>query len=212
MTRRLERAFFARPATEVAVDLIGCTLVVDAGTADEVRAVIVEVEAYLGLLDPASHAFRGPTPRAAIMFGPPGHLYVYLSYGVHHCANLVTQPQGDAGAVLLRSAMVVEGEAVIRARRGATQRGRALPAADLLRGPGNLCRGLGLGLADNGVDVCNAGRLRVMPRSSAPLPLATGPRIGISVAREAAYRHWWDGHPAVSRAERRRKPPAAAKK
>lgn len=182
----------------MALDLIGCTLVVDAGTADEVRAVIVEVEAYLGLQDPASHAFRGPTPRAAIMFGPPGHLYVYLSYGVHRCANLVTQPQGDAGAVLLRSAMVVEGEAMVRERRAATPRGRALRTADLLRGPGNLCSGLGLVLEDNGIDVCNGGRLSVMPRSDVP-PLATGPRIGISVAREAAHRHWWDGHPAVSR-------------
>ena len=206
MARRLGRAFFARPATEVAVDLIGCTLVVDAGTADEVRAVIVEVEAYLGLQDPASHAFRGPTPRAAIMFGPPGHLYVYLSYGVHHCANVVTQLQGDAGAVLLRSAMVLEGEAVVRARRAATPRGRALLAADLLRGPGNLCRGLGLALGDNGVDVCRPGRLWLVPRCEVP-PLAAGPRIGIGVAREAAHRHWWDGHPAVSGTERGRKPP-----
>jgi DNA-3-methyladenine glycosylase len=201
LTRRLGRAFFARPATEVAVDLIGCTLVVDAGTVDEVRAVIVEVEAYLGLQDPASHAFRGPTPRAAIMFGPPGHLYVYLSYGLHQCANLVTQPPGDAGAVLLRSAAVIKGEAVVRARRAAPPRGRVPGTADLLRGPGNLCRGLGLLLADNGADVCNAGRLWVMPRSQVP-PLATGPRIGISVAREAAQRHWWGGHPAVSRAKK----------
>jgi DNA-3-methyladenine glycosylase len=199
LTRRLGRAFFARPASEVAAGLIGCTLVVDAGTADKVRAVIVEVEAYLGLQDPASHAFRGPTPRAAIMFGEPGHLYVYLSYGVHHCANLVTQPRGDAGAVLLRSAMVIEGEVVVRTRRAAASRGRVLGSADLLRGPGNLCSGLGLQLADNGLDICHPGRLWVMPRSDVP-PLATGPRIGITVAREAAHRYWWDGHSAVSRA------------
>jgi DNA-3-methyladenine glycosylase len=201
LTRRLGRAFFAGPATEVAAGLIGCTLLVDAGTADEVRAVIVEVEAYLGLQDPASHAFRGPTPRAKIMFGPPGHLYVYLSYGMHHCANLVTHAPGEAGAVLLRSAMVIEGEAVVRGRREATPRARALATSELLRGPGNLCRGLGLRLADNGTDACRAGRLRVLPRRAVP-PMATGPRIGISVAREAAHRHWWEGHPAVSRTKK----------
>ena len=86
---------------------------------------MVEVEAYLGLEDPASHAHRGPTPRAAIMFGPPGHLYVYLSYGMHFCANVVCEPEGRAGAVLLRAAAVERGEQTVRARRGGAPTGAA---------------------------------------------------------------------------------------
>ena len=93
--RVLPREFFARPTTRVAADLVGTRLLCDAGTDREVEALVVEVEAYLGLEDPASHAHRGPTPRAAIMFGPPGHLYVYLSYGMHFCANVVCEPEGE---------------------------------------------------------------------------------------------------------------------
>ncbi|MGA9114467.1 MAG: DNA-3-methyladenine glycosylase, partial [Candidatus Dormiibacterota bacterium] len=107
--RTLPREFFARPTAEVAADLVGARLLCDAGTDREVEALVVEVEAYLGLEDPASHAHRGPTPRAAIMFGPPGHLYVYLSYGMHFCANVVCEPEGRAGAVLLRAAAVERG-------------------------------------------------------------------------------------------------------
>lgn len=192
----LDREWFARPTVTVARELIGCVLVADAGSDSEVRARIVEVEAYLGTGDPASHAFRGPTPRARIMFGPAGHLYVYLSYGVHHCANLVTEPDGTAGAVLLRGATVDTGEPVVRRRRGA-----AVAAEALLRGPGNLCRGLGLALPDNGTDVCSGrGRLKVLPAADRP-SLSQGVRIGISAAAEASLRFAWRGHPAVSRPE-----------
>src|SRR5437899_332584 len=145
------------------------------------------MEAYLGLDDPASHAHRGPTPRAAIMFGLPGHLYVYFSYGVHHCANLVTEPAGTAGAVLLRAAEVVEGEETVRRRRVARRdrAGSAGPAAAaLLSGPGNLCRGLGLALPDNGLDACSAGgRLRVLEADVRP-EVDRLPRVGISRAAE----------------------------
>jgi DNA-3-methyladenine glycosylase len=177
----------------VARELIACTLVVDGGTREEVRARIVEVEAYLGTSDPASHAFRGPTRRAAIMFGPAGRLYVYLSYGVHHCANLVTEPNGTAGAVLLRGAAVVSGEAVVRRRRGA-----AVAEDALLRGPGNLCRGLGLALADNAADACAGARLALLPATEDPL-LSQGRRVGISAAADAPLRFAWRNHPAVSR-------------
>ena len=193
----LERAWFARPTIAVARDLVGCMLVVDAGTDSEVRAVIVEVEAYLGTSDPASHAYRGPTPRAAIMFGPAGHLYVYLSYGVHYCVNVVTEGDGTAGAVLLRGASVVAGEQLVRHRRGTV--GATGPAAALLRGPGNLCQGLGITLADNGTDVTAAGaRVEVLPAAHRP-PLSRGRRVGISVAAEEQLRFAWRGHPAVSR-------------
>ena len=193
----LERAWFARPTVTVAHDLVGCTLIVDGGTADEVRAVLVEVEAYLGMSDPASHAYRGPTPRAAIMFGPAGHLYVYLSYGVHCCANLVTEADGTAGAVLLRAASVIEGEHLVRRRRGTV--GAGGPSAALLRGPGNLCKGLGIALADNGTDVTEAGaRIAVIATTQRP-PLSSGRRVGISVAADERLRFAWRGHPAVSR-------------
>ena len=193
----LEPAWFGRPTIEVARGLVGCTLVVDAGTDSEVRAVIVEVEAYLGTSDPASHAYRGPTPRAAIMFGPPGRLYVYLSYGVHCCANVVTEADGTAGAVLLRAASVTAGEQLVRHRRGTV--GATGTAAALLRGPGNLCQGLGIALADNGTDVTAAdARVVVLPAAQRP-PLSRGRRVGISVAAEERLRFAWRGNPAVSR-------------
>ncbi len=173
-----ERRFFARDTTVVARDLIGAYLVVD-GT---LRAQIIETEAYLGVTDAASHAGRGPTPRSAIMFGPAGHLYVYLSYGIHHCANIVTEADGTAGAVLLRAAHVVDGVAV-----------------HSLCGPGNLCRGLGITLADKGMDLCSdASRVRVERRTNDP-PVIAGPRIGISRNIDAPLRFVWDGHPGLSR-------------
>ena len=195
--KALRRGFFAGPAVEVATALVGSRLLCDAGTAQEVRAVVVEVEAYLGVEDPASHAHRGPTPRAAIMFGSPGHLYVYLSYGMHFCANVVCEPAGVAGAVLLRAAAVEVGEEVVRARRAG---GRRRPAfANLLTGPGNLGAGLGLTLADNGLDLCEPGsRLRILERE-AEVPLAVAPRVGITRAADRPLRFAWAGHPAVSR-------------
>lgn len=173
---------------------MGALIVTGAGTAAEVRARIVEVEAYRGSDDPASHAFRGPTPRASIMFGEAGHLYVYLSYGMHHCANVVCAPGGTASAVLLRAAIVEHGEDTVRARRG------HLPPHDrLLSGPGNLCKGLGLAVADNGADLCSAGSIHLEARA-AGAPLQSGPRVGISRATDLPLRFWWAGHPAVSAA------------
>lgn len=172
-------------------------LVVDGGTDAQVRAVLVEVEAYLGMSDPASHAFRGPTPRAAIMFGPAGHLYVYLSYGVHYCANVVTEAGGTAGAVLLRAASVIEGEELVRRRRGTV--GATGPPAALLRGPGNLCQGLGIAIADNGTDVTSADARVAVNAAELRPPLSRGPRVGISVAAAERLRFAWRGHPAVSR-------------
>ncbi len=176
----------------VARDLVGASLIADPGSPDEVRARIVEVEAYLGEDDPASHAHRGPTPRSSIMFGPPGHLYVYLSYGVHHCANVVCGADGTAAAVLLRAAAVDSGAAVVQARR-------ATPAVDdrLLSGPGNLCRGLAITAADNGLDLCSGGRIRLEQSPDVPV-LSVGPRVGISRGADLPLRFWWTGHPAVS--------------
>jgi DNA-3-methyladenine glycosylase len=206
----LDRDFFGRPTVQVARSLLGCRLVADRGTPSEVVATLVEVEAYLGTDDPASHAYRGPTPRAGIMFGAPGHLYVYLSYGVHHCANLVTESHGVAGAVLLRAAEVEVGEATVRERRAsyprpaAAARGgslaRVIPVHELLRGPGNLCRGLDVDRGDNGLDVCSAtSRFEVWePVRPGRVAVERGPRVGISAATERPLRFAVRGHPAVS--------------
>jgi DNA-3-methyladenine glycosylase len=188
------RAWYARPTIEVARDLVGCALIVDAGTPDAVVARIVETEAYLGVDDPASHAYRGPTQRSAIMFGAPAHLYVYLSYGMHHCVNVVTEAAGIAGAVLLRAAAVEEGAATVAGRRA-----QGVPIAGLLRGPGNLCRGLEITRADNGVDLLGPGsRVRIEQRPDHPRVLVSR-RVGIRHAADRPLRFSWLDDPAVSR-------------
>jgi DNA-3-methyladenine glycosylase len=177
----------------VARDLVGCTISVDSGSPDAVVARIVETEAYLGLTDPASHAFHGPTPRCAVMFGPPAHLYVYFTYGMHHCANVVTEVDGVAGAVLLRAAAVHAGGDIVAARRGEN-----IAIAALLRGPGNLCRGLGISRADNGVDLLDPGsRARIQQRIEEP-PIAVTTRVGVRLGADQLLRFTWRGDPAVS--------------
>lgn len=177
----------------MARDLVGCKLVVDAGGPDAVVARIVETEAYLGLADPASHAFRGPTQRSAVMFGPPAHLYVYLTYGMHHCSNVVTERDGVAGAVLLRAAAVEKGFATVASRRGP-----GIAAAAMLRGPGNLCRGLGITRAEDGIDLLDpASRVHIEGRVDRP-PITVGTRVGVRLAAERLLRFTWRGDPAVS--------------
>jgi DNA-3-methyladenine glycosylase len=176
MAMDFSQAFFARPVLEVAHDLIGAELVV--GGCARVR--IVEVEAYGGEDDPASHAGRGPTPRSSIMFGPAGYAYVYLIYGMHHCLNLVTGATGEAGAVLLRAAEPLAG---VAARRG-------LPHEQVCAGPGRLCRALGIDRSWNGLavarDLPGAGRLRLAAGRPATR-IERSPRIGL---RRAARRRW----------------------
>ena len=193
---RLSRAFFAGETVAVARALIGARLIIDGG---EIVAQIVETEAYLGDRDEASHAFRGPTPRSQVMFEAPGHLYVYFAYGMHHCANVVTEPAGSAAAVLLRAAVVEVGEELVRQRRGVNG---ALPVTHLLRGPGNLCRGLGLNLQDNGLDLCaELPRLQILGGDKPPIEVSS--RIGISRNTEALLRFGWVRHPSVSVPRRR---------
>lgn len=157
----------------------------------DVRLRITEVEAYLGLDDPASHAFRGPRGRAATMFGPPGHLYVYLSYGVHLAANIVCSPAGEASALLLRAGQVLDGEGLARERRGRP----GLPAARLASGPGNLGRVLGLSLADDGAAL---GDEFVLTPARGPVEVVCGPRVGISQAADWPLRFWIPGDETVS--------------
>ena len=163
----LPREFFARPAPEVAPGLLGCVLW--RGSADGPVAVqIVEVEAYAGASDPASHAFRGRTARNAVMFGPPGHSYVYFTYGMHFCVNLVCQPAGDASAVLLRAGRVIEGAELAAARRWGA---RVAPAA-ARAGQGRAGQGqAGQGPAGQG----RAGQAAVRPGAARDIDLARGP-------------------------------------
>ncbi len=181
---------FGRPATEVAPDLLGATL---HGRGVSVR--LTEVEAYLGEGDPGSHARNGPTPRSRIMFGEPGRLYVYFSYGMHVCANIVCSPDGVASAVLLRAGEIVDGVETARMRRATARKD-----VDLARGPARLCTALGIMLADDGAVLGGAG-LRLDPAPHPPVEVATGPRTGVSGAGGGArfpWRFWLPGEPTVS--------------
>jgi DNA-3-methyladenine glycosylase len=190
----LPRAFFDRPALDVAPELLGCVLRHDSPQGP-VAAVIVEVEAYAGRVDPASHAYRGPTARNAVMFGPPGYAYVYFTYGMHYCVNLVCEPEGEAEAVLLRAGRIIEGTELAVARR----RGER----DLARGPARLCQALGIDKALDGADVCAADSpLRAVTVPGwVPAPasaISAGPRVGISRAADWPWRFWLTGEPSVS--------------
>lgn len=160
-------------------------------------ARIVEVEAYGGPAsgpwpDAAAHSYRGPRPRNAVMFGPPGRLYTYRSHGIHVCANVSCGPDGTAAAVLLRAAVIESDNAAAQARRGP-----AVAARSLARGPGNLCAALGITMADNGVDLFDAGSPVTLSAGQAH-PADVGPRVGVSQAADRAWRFWIPGCPEVS--------------
>jgi DNA-3-methyladenine glycosylase len=173
---------------------LGAVIVTEVGGA-RVAVRLTEVEAYEGLDDPASHAFRGPTPRTAVMFGPPGHLYTYFTYGMHWCANVVCGADGTAAAVLLRAGEVVAGVDAARRRRPAARRD-----ADLARGPARLAACLGLTAEHNGVDLLDpAAMVRIESMGSRrPRGIETGPRVGISVAVDRPWRFWLTAEPTVS--------------
>jgi DNA-3-methyladenine glycosylase len=174
------------PVWQVAPTLLGAMICRGA-----VRVRLVEVEAYDGAGDPASHAYRGRTARNAVMFGPPGHLYVYLSYGLHHACNVACGPPGVASGVLLRAGEVVHGKAVAQARRG-----RAGPR-DLARGPGRLAQALGIDGALNGTSLFGGGEVSLVP-GTAPAQIESGPRVGVSAAADRPWRYWISGDPYVS--------------
>jgi DNA-3-methyladenine glycosylase len=189
--RGVPRRFFARPPAEVAPDLLNKLLVGPYGSGR-----VVEVEAYDGADDPASHAYRGRTARNAVMFGPPGYLYVYFSYGVHWCANVVCRTDGTAGAVLLRALAPVAGLEAMRAARPAARRDR-----DLCSGPGKLCQALGIDRSHNGVDLLAPGaavRL-VDDRVALPTEPVVTTRVGVSVAADVPWRWYVPGDENVSR-------------
>jgi DNA-3-methyladenine glycosylase len=170
---------------DVAPRLLGATL-----RHGDVAVRLTEVEAYDGPDDPGSHAYRGPTRRNAVMFGPPGRLYVYFTYGMHHCANVVVGPADRPSAVLLRAGEVVTGVERARERRRSSDR-------DLARGPARLCQALGIDLSHDGTDLARGD----LTLTLAPGPVAdvsTGPRVGLRHAAERPWRFWLTGEPTVS--------------
>lgn len=186
----LPRRFFARPTVRVARDLLGHLLVHETPQGRLVGRV-VEVEAYRGPSDPASHAYRR-TPRSQIMWGRPGTAYVYFTYGNHYCMNVVTEPLGKAGAVLLRAVEPVLGTEIMRKNRG---RGEDRTLAS---GPGRLTQAFGVGRAENGVDLSRPPLYLAAGRPTR-VRVSSGPRIGIRVATERRWRFFIAGHPSVSR-------------
>ena len=203
----ISRDFFARHAVEVAPDLLGCVL--EHQTAEGLVAVeLTEVEAYEGQSDPASHAYRGKTRRNAVMFGPPGHAYVYFTYGMHYCVNMVCLgEEGSASAVLLRAGAVIAGEDLARARRTRFKPDNSpadrirLASRDLARGPARLCQALAIDRSLDGADVCTADsplRVRAGGNPARSAKIMTGPRVGVSSAAEVPWRFWYGGEPTVS--------------
>ena len=183
----------AGAAADVAPTLLGCWLVSDRPDG-QVAVRLTEVEAYSGEgMDPAAHSHRGRTPRAAIMFGPPGRLYVYFSYGVHWCANVVVAPEGTGSAVLLRAGDVLVGEDVARSRRPA-----ARTARELARGPARLTQALAIGPDDRGTDLLDEGSTVRLHLGRPPGQVASGPRVGITRATELPWRYWDPSAPSVS--------------
>ncbi|HQR79797.1 MAG TPA: DNA-3-methyladenine glycosylase [Actinomycetota bacterium] len=176
-------AALAGPAEEVAPLLLNATI-----RDSEVAIRIVEVEAYAGHRDPASHAYRGPSARNEVMFGPPGFAYVYLSYGMHWCLNVVCHPPGIGGGILLRAGEVISGIDEARQRRGGRR--------DLARGPGRLGQALAVTIADRGCDL-RTGRLRLEP-AVAGADVTRGPRVGVSRAADRHWRFWIADDPFVS--------------
>jgi DNA-3-methyladenine glycosylase len=182
---RLRKSFFARSVHEVAPDLIGATFLVNG-----VGGIIVEVEAY-DQTDPAAHSFRGPTPRNAVMFGPPGYTYVYLSYGLNWCVNFVCQAAGSAAGVLLRAIEPTHGLAAMRQRRGVTD------AKALCSGPGKLCEALAITKALGELPI-DRSPIALHARSGGA-EIATGVRIGLTKAVDLPWRYELKGSKYLSK-------------
>jgi DNA-3-methyladenine glycosylase len=191
----LGAAWFDRPAADLAIELLGSRIVHDASDGC-VGGQIVEVEAYRGPEDLAAHSSRGQTPRNSVMFGLPGHLYVYLIYGLHHCLNIVAGPGMKPEAVLIRALALEEGIELALRRRGSAVADRRLAS-----GPGNVGRALGVDRSLNGINLLD-GPVRVEPRSGRPPEISSGPRVGVDYAGDWAarpMRFWITDDPHVSR-------------
>ena len=191
MKRKLNRKFYDRPTLKVAEELLGKYLVVKKG-GHLLSGKIVETEAYDGFKDPASHAHRGMTPRNQTMFGPPGYAYVHLTYGMHHCLNLVTQKEGYPAAVLIRALEPAEGIELMKRRRGRRK------LRDLTSGPAKLCQALGVDRRLNGADLLS-DVIFVEDRGEAPRRIIRSGRIGVNEGTEKKWRFYLDSSEFVSR-------------
>lgn len=193
----LPREFFDRPVLEVAPELLGCTLarLTDDGP---IELRLTEVEAYAGEFDPGSHAYRGRTARNDVMFGPPGYAYVYFTYGMWHCLNVVCGPEGRASGILLRAGEIRVGADLARKRRFSARHDK-----ELAKGPARLATALNVGRALNGADLCTGGDapLSLLPGTPpAPDQVRNGPRTGVGGAgAHHPWRFWIEGDPTVSR-------------
>ncbi|HST50176.1 DNA-3-methyladenine glycosylase [Jatrophihabitans sp.] len=192
----IDRELLSRPALQVAPVLLGATVTSSLGGA-EVAVRVTEVEAYEGTLDPASHAFRGPTRRNAVMFGEAGRLYCYFIYGMHWCANITCALPGTAAAVLLRAAEIVDGEPVAQARTLASTTSSIRPAK-LASGPARLARVMGLTGEHTGLDLLDPGSPVRLTELGLPADYRTGPRVGVAAAAEHPWRFWLPDEPSVS--------------
>ena len=204
-SRLFTRDELALDPVDLARLLLGAVLE-STGPDGTVAVRLVEVEAYRGFDDPASHSYRGRTPRNAVMWGPAGHLYVYFVYGMHFCANVVGTVDGQPGGVLLRAGEVVSGRDLAKARRPA-----ARGSGELAKGPAILTSVLGIDLAQNDLDLTEPkSPVRLLSGERVPASaVRTGPRVGVATAMETPWRFWIDGSPAVSayrRGGRRRGP------
>ncbi|GAA1368000.1 DNA-3-methyladenine glycosylase [Streptomyces beijiangensis] len=192
----LPRQFFDRPVLEVAPDLLGRILVRNAPEG-QMELRLTEVEAYAGGADPGSHAYRGPTPRNEVMFGPPGHAYVYFTYGMWHCLNLVCGPEGSASGVLLRAGEIRVGADLARKRRISARHDR-----ELAKGPARLATALDVDRTLNGTDVCAGPQSPLSLLSGTPPrpdQVRSGPRTGVGgEGATQPWRFWIDNDPTVS--------------
>jgi len=186
----LPRSFYNRKTDVVAKELIGKVLCHDTKEG-RTAGIIVETEAYFGSNDPASHAARKKTPRNVVMFGPPGHAYVYFCYGVHFLFNVVTEKEGVAGAVLIRALEPLEGEALMKKRR------RTTTLHLVTNGPGKLTEALKIGAYQNKKDLSD-GSLFVLDAKIKPTKIKRSGRIGISNGKDMPHRYYWAGNPHVS--------------
>jgi DNA-3-methyladenine glycosylase len=205
--------FYSRDTATVARDLLGCVIVSTAG-GETTSGRIVETEAYLGADDAGSHAAtRGVTKRNSVMYGAPGRAYVYFTYGNHHMLNFVTEPEGVAGAVLIRALEPMEGIDVMTRRRLTGRRGGSpIARRDIADGPGKLTATLGVDLSDNGAPLDGSATLTVLGRRGAAPAVATSGRIGLGFGHEAQLRFYIEGDRYVSTARPGRRVPKRSKK
>ena len=186
------------PVEEVAPRLLGAVI-----RLGPVAVRLTELEAYDGATDPASHAYRGPTARNAVMFGPPGHLYLYFTYGMHWAGNISCGPEGVGCGVLMRAGEVIEGLELARSRRGSAS------DRNLARGPGRLTQALGLHPEHKGSDLLGDGPVKLEPPAELAEMIMVGPRVGVSVEADRPWRFWIGGSPFVSDYKRSPRAPRA---